>query len=72
MRERVIIKKLFLQIEDQRDLRIWTEVSQLWHLTQKLKSERKIIATSDATDQQRMIDFQSEYNNLVSLSMSIE
>ncbi len=57
MRERIIIEKLSLQIEDQKNLRIQTEALQLWHLTLKLKSECKIIITSNATDQQCMINF---------------
>lgn len=64
--------ELSLQIEDRRDLRIRTEGAQLLHLTPNPESECEIVATSDATGQQRMVDFESEYNNLGSPSTSTE
>ncbi len=70
--DRTSTPELSLQIEDRRDLRSRTEAPQLWHLTQEPESEREIVATSDATGQQRMVDFKSEYNNLVSPSTSTE
>lgn len=70
--DRTSTPELSLQIEDRRHLKIRTEAAQLWHSTQEPESEREIVATSDATGQQRMVDFKSEYNNSVSPSTSTE
>ncbi len=54
MRERIIIEKLSLQIEDQRDLRIQREALQLWHHTAKLTLER----TTDDSDLSKHMIYQ--------------